>query len=365
MLRIIFAGCLILHGAIHLLGFTREWHLGAGTIAGEKLISFPGLTGKIAGLLWLGACLLLILSAILYLLKADSFWIVATAATIISQILIILYWQDAKFGTAANFIIAIVLVMSAAVHRFESRVRQEVMHITAAAGTLSLLVTENDTKDLPLPVQRWLRHSGILGKERPNVIRIEQKGAMRSTPTSKWMPFEATQFFTIDPPAFVWQANIHAAPMVNIAGRDKFENGRGNMLIRPLSLITLTNSSGAEIDEGTLVRFLAEMLWFPQAAVSDYLSWENVDENHANVTMKVGDVTATGIYAFDDAGNVTGFESQRYGDFDGAFRKETWSISITGHKTMDGIIIGNTSEVTWKLKDGDFTWLKLEVTNVY
>jgi hypothetical protein len=35
---------------------------------------------------------------------------------------------------------------------------------------------------------------------------------------------------------------------------------------------------------------------------------------------------------------------------------------VTGYKAFNGTRIGNKNEVTWKLKEGDVTWLKLEVT---
>jgi hypothetical protein len=115
----------------------------------------------------------------------------------------------------------------------------------------------------------------------------------------------------------------------------------------------MANGSGKEIDQGTLVRYLAEMAWFPQAAASNYLRWEEIDSKHARVTMHFANVTASGVYAFNDDGSVSGFEAKRYGDFDGVYRMETWSVNVTGYRTFNGIDVGNKSEVTWKLKEGD------------
>jgi hypothetical protein len=109
---------------------------------------------------------------------------------------------------------------------------------------------------------------------------------------------------------------------------------------------------------------MAELMWFPHAAVSDYLDWEQLDENHARVTMNYGDVSASGIYSFNKNGLPVGFEAERFGDFKGKYSKETWSVATTGYRYFEGLPIGNKSEVTWKLKDGDFTWLKLEITDI-
>ena len=184
---------------------------------------------------------------------------------------------------------------------------------------------------------------------------------MRTKPDAAWMPFTATQYFTIDPPAFVWSASVKAGSLVTIAGRDKYENGRGNMVIKPLYIFEAANSSGEQVDQGALLRYVAEMAWFPQAAVSDYLQWEAVGENEARVTMTYGGLSASGIYTFDNQGRVIGFHAKRYGDFDGISRKETWSVVTKEHRSLGSLYVGCVSEVTWKLQDGDFHWLSLEV----
>ncbi len=119
-------------------------------------------------------------------------------------------------------------------------------------------------------------------------------GAMRSKPTADWMSFSATQHYTINPPGFIWNSQINAGSMIAIVGRDKFENGRGNMLIKPFYLYTLANSSGPEIDQGAMLRYMAELMWFPEAAVMDYFHWEAIDSTSATLTMTYSGVSEKG-----------------------------------------------------------------------
>jgi hypothetical protein len=39
-------------------------------------------------------------------------------------------------------------------------------------------------------------------------------------------------------------------------------------------------------------------------------------------------------------------------------------INITDYKTFDGIKVPSKMTSTWKLEEGDWTWLKLEVTDI-
>ncbi|WP_335621954.1 DUF6544 family protein [Chryseolinea soli] len=217
--------------------------------------------------------------------------------------------------------------------------------------------------DLPQVVQKWLTASGAF--DRPvSAIRISQSGAMRTTPEGKWMDFQATQFCTIDPPSFIWKARISAAPFLFIAGRDKYENGKGQMLIKPLAIYTMANASGNEIDQGTMLRFMGEMIWYPEAAMMDYIHWEEVAPDQALATMTYKGVTATGTFTFHPNGLVQRFSAERFGDFQGEFRKETWQVDVTGYQKMNNREIPEACEVSWILKSGDFLWLKQEIIKI-
>jgi len=82
------------------MGFTKAFQL-----AEIDQLTLP--ISKSAGLFWLFGCLLMLVSGAALLLKLNWWWAVALLGVIISQVLIIMSWQDAKFGTVANAIILI------------------------------------------------------------------------------------------------------------------------------------------------------------------------------------------------------------------------------------------------------------------
>jgi hypothetical protein len=356
---------MVIHGLLHFVGFAKAWAIGPkGQLSGEAIMEFSGHTSKTTGVAWLLAGALFLSATLGFLLRKEWYWIPACAALVISQVLIIMDWSDAKYGTMLNVAVLIVVIFSASAMQFERMVGQEVESLRFSARTNRIMITEEAISGLPPNVQRWMRHSNVVGRYTPTIIRMVQEGSLRTKPKSKWMPFEAVQYFSIDPPAFVWSARIKATPLFTIAGRDKFDDGKGNMLIKPLYLFTAADGRGEEVNQGTLLRYMAEMAWFPQAAVSHYLRWEFVDDHHARVTMTYGDTSASGVYRFNDDGTLAGFEALRYGDFDGTYRREKWSVATTGYRSFNGILMGNRNEVTWKLKDGDFKWLTLEITGI-
>lgn len=89
------------------------------------------------------------------------------------------------------------------------------------------------------------------------------------------------------------------------------------MLIKLLSLITVADSKEEKIDQGTLLRYLAEMVWFPTAAVNDYIQWEELDSSSARATMNYGGIIASGIFNFNSQGEVINFVAEKYMEKDG------------------------------------------------
>ena len=104
MLRIIFLILVTVHGLIHLMGFAKAFQY-----AEMKQLTIA--ISKPVGLMWLIATLLFVASAILFLLKKDYWVIFSIAAIVISQIVIILSWHDAKLGTIENVLILIASII--------------------------------------------------------------------------------------------------------------------------------------------------------------------------------------------------------------------------------------------------------------
>jgi hypothetical protein len=363
MLRIIFTMFMILHGSLHFIGFAREWNVTSHQLS-RRILSLTRNPSRLAGILWLLAGALFIIAGLLYLIRREWFWIPAAAALLVSQVMIIIYWDEARHGTWINILLLIIVIVSAAAAQFQRSTREEMKELLSTADNNTITITEEELKNLPSCVQKWIRQSGSVGKTFPSRVRIRQKGSLRTSPKGMWMDFSATQYVSLNSPGFVWNANINIYGIFRIAGRDKFMRGHGHMLIKPLYLFSAVNSAGPEIDQGSMLRFLGELSWFPYAAARDYLSWEEVDANSARVTMTYGDQQVSGQFFFDDSGRFVRFEALRYGDFDGEFRQETWAVTTTRYRAFRGVTIGSGNEVTWKLSEGDFKWLRLNITSL-
>jgi hypothetical protein len=136
------------------------------------------------------------------------------------------------------------------------------------------------------------------------------------------------------------------------------------MLIKLLSLFPIADAKGPETDQGSMLRNLAEICWFPSAALGDHIQWQQLDSLTAQATMTNGGITAAGIFRFNADGDMASFEAKRYYDRKEGATLEDWLVVNKGWRDFDGVRVPYKSEITWKLKDGDFTWLKLEIKEI-
>lgn len=63
------------------------------------------------GLLWMLGFLIFEVVAVMFYLDIRQWWIYGTLGVVLSQTLIILYWNDTKFGTIVNILILFVILM--------------------------------------------------------------------------------------------------------------------------------------------------------------------------------------------------------------------------------------------------------------
>lgn len=350
-MKFLLATLLAIHAVAHLPGFLEAFGIS------KMPMSRP--VSSWAGLIWLLACVLLLVAAVMVVL-GKGWGPYGLVAVVLSQILVVIWWHDARLGTVLNIAILLPALLNTASVRFKTVARNEaanVLKVDVAGKPL------NSVAELPAPVANWLRASGALNIASPRTVRLKQKGKMRMEPDGKWLKVEAEQYFNAERPAFLWLANIRS-PLYSVAGKDLFSEGKGNMVIKLASLLPVANASGPELDQGTMLRFLAEIQWFPGAALNEYITWRQIGENAAEATFAYGGKSVTGTYYFNNKGDIVSFEARRYMERKGTYSLETWAVPVTAYASFEGVRVPSRGCAIWKLKEGDFNWFRWEVTGI-
>lgn len=361
MLRYLLLVLLSVHGLLHLIGFISGYRL-------ANINQLSSIPSKTAGITWLIATLLFTIAIIQYLNKKDYWWMIASFAIILSQTLIILHWKEARFGTIPNILLLVPILLAFAHWKLNITYQKEVNRIHSQnIPQPYIIVRSNMLHHLPVPVRRWLEVSNIVGKPITQTAILHQQGEMKIEPNGKWIPFEAEQYTSISNAAFLWKTEIQASPFLVISGVDKLESEAGTMTMKLYNLFTIAQSSGPATDQGALLRYLAEICWMPSAAFSNNIQWEQIDSVSARATIQSGLTKVSGVFYFNLNGDFERFEADRYyikGKEEP--RLEKWVVTTVpgAYKLFDGVRIPYKSELTWRLKEGEYNWLRLELTEI-
>jgi len=271
-------------------------------------------------------------------------------------------WYFEVYSWSITSLMCVVTLYALAVKNksaFKRALLGEIAQLRGVQEHSTIEISEEDLKRLPDILQKWLHKSGIEPGVYPTSVYLRQEGEMRTAEKGNWMPFVAHQLSFISTPGFIWRVQVRFSRWLKLNGRDLYEKGKGSMLIRLGYLFRVVNSSGPKIDQGTLLRFLGELVWLPQAVVLPCIKWEQIDDKQVKVTMKYGKLEEEGRFTFSDEGAVIRFEAQRY--MSGS--KKPWIVTLSPdvYEQFGSVRVPVKSEVSWMLDGRKWTWLKIQV----
>ena len=245
---------------------------------------------------------------------------------------------------------AVGVVVNVNALRWQRRVAQEVHALIAVAPSELPLPA---LTELPPPVARYRALS--LGDRAPvRTLRVRHTGTFCMSPTAKPLPIRGTQWFTADPPGFVWSARIRWAPGLWVDARDMAANGAGSMRVFLDATVPIADARGPELDQGAALRLLAEMVWYPSVLFdARYVTWSPIDAAHAAATLRFGARQVSGTFEFGSDGLPLGMKGERFMD-KGAL--QPWSGTYRDWRTVSGLRVPFEASVTWQLESGPFTY---------
>ena len=217
---------------------------------------------------------------------------------------------------------------------------------------------------LPAPVQRYMQFSGVMGKPWIHHVRLTQTGRFRIGPNRPWMPMRAIQTYTTNPPSFIWDARFKLFGLPLLHATDRYVSGHGHMFGKLAGIYTLFDVRGEELDQGAMLRYLSEMIWFPIAFLGENIHWEPVDDGCAQATFTDSGKSVSGKLFIDPEGRPINFTTMRYREISGAFSLDPWSTPMTGYDERAGLTLPMRGQAMWHLDSGALPYVELEIGEI-
>jgi len=218
--------------------------------------------------------------------------------------------------------------------------------------------TEEDFSPLPFPVKKYFIYCGYIGTPKTKTMKTVYTDVKfrfgKEKPTNI---IDCIQYNIADKPARI--AYIDSAKYgIPFEGLDTYTGGNGSMKGVLAKLFTLFHQTGEVMDKASLATFLSECLLIPNAALQDYITWEEIDDLHAKAVISCYGRTASGIFAFNDNGEMLSFttDDREAAAMDGTSEKVKWSAVFSDYKEKNGIKHPTRFQAIWHYDDGDFLY---------
>ncbi len=356
-MRIIFLILIGIHGIIHLLGFVKAFEL-----SDVKQLTIP--ISKPFGVAWLFVFIFFAAVAIMFAFKNSYWWLFGFIALLISQVLIIYFWHDAKFGTVVNVIILIASIIGYGTWNYYSNYQTDVkIGLQQKPYFSNSVLTEIDIQHLPEPVKKYIRYSGSIGKPKVNNFKIESTGKIRKNDKSEWMPFTTEQYNILETPTRLFFMNA-VMKYLPVAGYHCFKNGVAYMDIRLLSIFKVQYLDGSKMDISETVTFFNDMCCMaPATLIDNRLRWTDVEDNKVRASFTNNNITINAWLYFKDNGELENFISNDRYDYD-AGKYLPWSTPLKDYKSINGYKLARYADAIYSYPDKDFCYGTFNLTHV-
>lgn len=242
----------------------------------------------------------------------------------------------------------------------------ELAEETAQYNLLPGQQSERLIDDLPPLMQQHLRTCGYAGKESVVCCRVSWKNTfLKFKPKGRWVPLECLQVNFVPKPARLVLMKARIWGLLSFGARDKYQDGKGSMVVRLLGRLPVTDDSGKKMNQAELVTILAETMILPAYALQTYTTWETVNPHTVKGTIRDGDTFASGFFHFNEQGQLSRFETtDRYYMENGQYQPYHWTASVNKYICRGDLLFPSSFKATWHTPDGDYDYFRGELVRL-
>lgn len=298
-------------------------------------------------------------------MEKEWWWIIGAVAVILSQALIILYWRDAKFGTIANIILIVPIIIAFAGNLSTSY--KNLFRAEAEKGLMRYskqeILAEEDIKHLPLPIQKYIIYSGAIGKDKVQNFRAVFRGQIKPKPSANFLDFRSVQYNFFDEPTRVFyiESKLFGIPF---DGLHLYAGSTATMQIKLGSLFQVVDAQGHEMNKSETVTMFNDMcVLAPATLIDKNIEWKTVNSLTVKARFINKGITITATLFFNEKGELINFSSNdRYESADGkVYKNYKWTTPINKYRDFNERKLASFGELIWHKPEGEFCYGKFNL----
>ncbi|TKC62119.1 hypothetical protein FBD94_07780 [Pedobacter hiemivivus] len=247
-------------------------------------------------------------------------------------------------------------------HTFLKAVNSAGQYSAYAAPALS-----NDFNTLPELLQKFFHRCGYTGQEKIECAHIKWNDTiLRLSPQANWSSMRCYQLNFLSEPVRLVYMSIKWYGLFPLEAVDIYKDAQGQMLVKLLKMIPISNAKGKEMDAAELVTILAETMIIPHYALQKYITWEVIDPSNIKGIIHHNGISASGIFHFNEHGDCTQFTTQdRYrAKKNNKYQKTPWTATANDYILKKGIRFPTKFSATWHTDNGDYEYFKGSIKSV-
>jgi hypothetical protein len=266
-----------------------------------------------------------------------------------------------------SIILVVAFVLFLMNRAFNSKFQKLTDKIRGEAGSQDqTIISESDLMNLPPPVSKYIKVSGLIGKKRISFMRIWHSGTFRLSKDKDFLPITGEYFLTTRKPSFTWLGKISMFPGFSIAARDSYFNGKGNMIVKIMSAIKIVDAKSEIVDRSAYGRCIAEMTMCPSFFLDqEHVKWIKYDSDYAECVVSDAGLSTKAQLFFKTDGTLEKFVVDRYfdrGNGEGTLEK---FVSMSKEvKDFNGLRINTVYDGYWNLPEGDLHYVHFIIDRV-
>ncbi|MFD2938266.1 DUF6544 family protein [Spirosoma flavum] len=222
--------------------------------------------------------------------------------------------------------------------------RKNVANLFSLAATGPVQIYDPaELASLPAPVQRYFRRVLKPGQPYLRSARLRHDGQFKTDLNKDWMPITGEEYFLADKPGYIWIGHTSW-----FSACDQYIAGVGSLTVRLLGVWQIVRGAGPSFNQGELLRWLAETVWFPTSLLPGGRTvWLPIDDDSATLTLTDHGQTVVCLMDFNELGEIVRYQAQRYRD---ETHIDTWTGHLSAYQQMHNVRVPTQASAAWVIQ---------------